>query len=107
MEHAKVFAMAVKYRVDRLRHLATLKFKEAVTTDWSHEDFAHTIHVVYNSTAEDVTELRETVADTVHSHFEELQKKPGVEVSIRSITALTYGLLTRSRAINRNNRYYY
>lgn len=32
MEHAKVFAMDVKYRVDRLRHLATLKFKEAVTT---------------------------------------------------------------------------
>ncbi|KAL1586300.1 hypothetical protein WHR41_05568 [Cladosporium halotolerans] len=107
MQHAKLFAMAVKYQIDGLRHLTTQKFKEAVATQWSHEDFAHTIHIVYNSTAEDVTELREIVADAVHAHFEELQERPGVEASMRSIAALTYGLLTRSRERNRNKGYYY
>lgn len=107
MQHAKLFTMAVKYQIDGLRHLITQKFKEAVATQWSHEDFAHTIHIVYNSTAEDVTELREIVADAVHAHFEELQERPGVEVSMRSIAALTYGLLTRSRERNRNKGYYY
>ena len=61
IEHAKAFAIAVKYQIDGLRDLAASKYKEAVTTCWNHEDFAHSVFVAFNSTVEEVTQLREII----------------------------------------------
>lgn len=97
IEHAKVFAMAVKYWIVGLRHPAVKKLKEAVEADWSHEDFAHTLHVVYNSTTEDITELRDIVATTIHDNFKILKDRDEVEVVASSIPGLAYALLKRSR----------
>jgi hypothetical protein len=59
IEHAKLFAMAVKYHVDALRDLAAQKFKNEVEQHWNHEGLAHAIHLIYTTTADEVTQLRE------------------------------------------------
>lgn len=96
LEHAKVFAMVVKYQVNGLRDLAVSKFAQAVKAGWDHENFANTIFTVYNSTTDDVKELREIVADTIFTHFDTLKKKEEIEAVVSSIGSLAYSLLKRS-----------
>jgi hypothetical protein len=72
IEHAKVFAIAIKYQADGLLELAVTRFKESMAIHWDHEDFAHAVHIVYHSTADDVMDLRTIVADTIHAHFDQL-----------------------------------
>ena len=98
IEHAKVFAIAVKYQIDGLRDLAASKFKDAATAYWNHDDFAHSIHIAYNSTAEEVTQLRTVVTDILHQHSDDLEGKPEVEAIVCKIPRLAYALLRRSRA---------
>lgn len=102
IEHAKVFAIAVKYQIDGLRDLAASKFKEAATSYWNHDDFAHSIHIAFNSTAEEVTQLRKVVSDILHKHFDDLEDKPEVEAVVCNIPRLAYALLKRSRAGGKN-----
>lgn len=102
IEHAKVFAIAVKFQIDGLRDLAALKFKQAATAYWSHDDFAHSVHIVFNSTAEEVTQLREIVSDILHQHFDDLEAKPEVEAVVCNTPRLAYALLKRSRAGGKN-----
>jgi hypothetical protein len=97
IEHAKVFALAVKYQADGLRELAISKFKESIEANWNHEDLSHAIHIVYQSTTDDVTELRDIVTDTVHDHFDELNGQETVKAVVSSIASLAYGLLERFR----------
>lgn len=96
IEHAEVFAMAVKYQVESLRDLAAAKFKQSAEMDWDHEDFAEAISIVHSSTDESVSQLRNIVADVIHEHFEALQDK-GVETVICEIPRLAYDLLKRKR----------
>lgn len=96
VEHAKLFAMAVNYQVDGLRDLAVSKFSEAVKAGWDHEDFAHTVFLVYNTTADDIIELRDVVADTLYEHFGTLKNKDEVATVVRSIPGLGYDLFKRS-----------
>lgn len=102
IEHAKVFAIAVKYQIDGLGDLAASKYKEAVTTCWNKEEFAHSVFVAFNSTAEEVTQLRDIVSDTLHQHFDDLKNKAEVETVICNIPRLAYALLKRSRARGEN-----
>ena len=102
IEHAKVFAIAVKYQIDGLRDLAASKYKEAATTCWNHEEFAHSVFVAFNSTAEEVTQLRDIVSDTLHQHFDDLKDKAEVETVICNIPRLAYALLERRRARGEN-----
>jgi hypothetical protein len=97
IEHAKVFAIAVKYQIEGLRDLAVAKFREATKTQWSHEDFSHTIVLVYHTTADSVHQLRQIVADTLHERLDDLKKKGEIEVVVRSIPGLAYDLMKRSR----------
>jgi hypothetical protein len=53
IEHAKLFAMAVTYHVHDLRDLAAQKFRDEVEQHWNHEDFAHAIHLIYTTTADE------------------------------------------------------
>lgn len=96
IEHAKVFAMAVKYHIAALQNLATQKFKAEVAEHWDHEDLAHAIHVIYTSTAEDVTQLREVAVEALNAHRDQLLEKPEIATLLRSITGLACDLLMRS-----------
>ena len=93
VEHAKLFAMAVKYQIAALQNLAAQKFKIDVAEHWDHEDLAHAIHVIYTSTAEDVTQLREVVVEVLNAHRDQLLLKPEITTLLRSITGLACDLL--------------
>lgn len=80
-----------------LRDLAASKFKDSAEANWSHPDFAQTISIVYNSTPEDVTQLRNVVANILSGHFEALKNKAEIETVICDIPRLAYALLKRSR----------
>ena len=97
VEHAKVFAMSVKYQADGLRELAAAKFKDAVTTQghWDHEDFPTAISIIYTSTTDDVLELRLTVEDVLHDHFDALKAKEEFAAVTRGTPGLLYSLLGR------------
>jgi hypothetical protein len=95
IEHAKVFAMAVKYRIAALQNLAAQKFQAEVIEHWNHEDVAHAIHVIYTSTAEDVTQLRKVAVEVLNAHRDELLLKPEITTLLRSITGLACDLLLR------------
>jgi hypothetical protein len=99
IEHAKVFAMAVKYQVDGLRDLATAKFKQSAEASWDHDYFAHAIFVVYNSTPGEMTQLRDIVSNILHAHFDKLKDKPEVETVVCSIPQLAYTLLKRGSTL--------
>lgn len=98
VEHAKVFAMAVKYQVDGLRDLAVTKFSEAVEENWDRDDFAYTVFLTYNTTADDVTGIRRVVADTLYEHFDALKDNDAVESVVRNIPGLGYDFSKRSRS---------
>jgi hypothetical protein len=97
VEHAKIFAMAVKYRVDGLCDLAAAKFKDAATSHWGHVDFVTAIPIVHSSTGEEITQLRAIVADVLHDHFDDLQANTQIEKLVRSTPELSYALFMRSR----------
>lgn len=97
IEHAQVFAMAVRYHIAALQNLATQKFKSEVAEHWDHEDLAHAIHVIYTSTAEDVIQLREVAVEALDAHRAQLLEKPDIAALLRSITGLACDLLMRER----------
>lgn len=97
IEHAKVFAMAIKYQAEGLRKLAARKFEDSAQKDWNHADLADAIHVVYNSTPDDIPEQREIVADVINAHFYTLHESEQIRAVVGSIASLAYGLLERSR----------
>jgi hypothetical protein len=102
VEHAKVFAMAVKYRVDGLYDLAAANFKAAATSHWDHVDFMTAISIVHSSTGEEITQLRTIVADTLYDHFDVLQTKVQIEKLVRSTAELSHALMMRGREKNQN-----
>lgn len=95
IEHAKLFSMAVKYHIPALQDLAAQKFKVEVAEHWDHEDLAHAIHVIYTSTAEDVTQLREVAVEVLNAHRDQLLLQPEITTLLRSITGLACDLLLR------------
>jgi hypothetical protein len=103
IEHAKLFAMAVKYHVDALRDLAAQKFKDEVAQHWNHEDFAHAIHLIYTTTVDDVTQLREVAAEALYNHSNELLEKAEITALLRSINGLACDLYMRDRGKGRVN----
>lgn len=93
IEHAKVFAIAVKYQVDALRDLAAEKFKKTAQYHWGDENFPRAVQIVWTSTADGFNQLRELVIQTLHDHGEELVKNPEIESLLRSIPGLACDLL--------------
>jgi hypothetical protein len=77
--------MATKYEAKGLQPLAAHKFKETASMDWNHVDFAHTVHVVYTSTADNVQELCQIIADTIHDHLEDLKDKEEIEAVVSAL----------------------
>jgi hypothetical protein len=95
LDHVKVFAMAAKYQVDGLRHLAAFKFRHEITDGeaWKADDFFQTISLIYSSTPDEVKELRVSAEEPLHAHFAELKHKQGIE----EVTCNHPSLLTRAR----------
>ena len=96
IEHAKVFAMAVKYYVNPLRDLATEKFRVEAEQHWDHEDLAQAIQLIYTSTADDITQLRSMAVEVLAHHRSDLLKKPEIATLLHSINGLAYELLVRN-----------
>jgi hypothetical protein len=97
VEHAKVFATAVKYQVDGLRQLAVLKFKHLTTEReaWKEDDFAQAVSIICTSTPEDVTELRDVAVDLLYTHFGELKDKDSIEEVMCNHPKLMWAFLER------------
>ncbi|KAM0718446.1 hypothetical protein Q7P37_005516 [Cladosporium fusiforme] len=101
LEHAKVFAMAVKYQITGLRALASDKFKHSITIDpHSHFldlSFPEVIRVVHASTPDDILELRKPLADTIYQYLDVLSLRPAVDSVLRNIPSVAYDVLQRSK----------
>lgn len=97
LDHVKVFAMAIKYQIDGLRHLAASKFKREITNGeaWKDDDFPQAISMIYSSTPDEVKELRILAEEALHAHFEELKYKQGIEEVMCNHPSLMYTLLKR------------
>ncbi|SMR49068.1 unnamed protein product [Zymoseptoria tritici ST99CH_3D1] len=95
LAHAKVFAAAVKYHVGPLRAMAAAKFKAAVTSGSTHTSFAETITVVYESTADDVRELRDIVEDALMKDKSFLIRED-IETAVSTANGLAFALLRKA-----------
>jgi hypothetical protein len=98
IEHAKLFAMAVKYQIKGLRQLAEAKFMDETMNHgaWKHKNFAQAIYVVYNSTPDDITTLRDLVEELLDEQFQDLKYNHDVETAISCTPGLAYALFKRS-----------
>lgn len=100
IEHARVFAMAVKHQVDGLRALAAANFQKSAQANWNHDDFTQAISIVHKTTPDEVHELRDIVTDIIHEHFDALKLDDEIETVVTSFPPLAYGLLTRVGALS-------
>lgn len=129
--HAKVFAAAIKYQVDGLRDLAAENFNTAVKHSlnryWSWDGrgdyaevaatrtkahcetlraFAEILTVVFESTPDEVTQLRDTVLEVLLDNFESVKSNHAIEEAMCNIPGLGFELLRRKslRPPPRENR---
>ena len=101
--HAKMFALAIKYQAEELRHFAKCSFAYAARTAWESDTFLEAVEIVLTSTPEDITDLRNIVFDVLHISFAAIMDKPEVEELFRSHPNLSYELLKRKAY---HSRYY-
>lgn len=92
LQHAKLFALAVKNQVPALRDLAKNKFQYAISSGWNHESLGQVITLVFSSMPEDAPQLRDIVA-TALTENEKLLDKLEIEAAVCSINTLAYRLL--------------
>ncbi|KAK2616715.1 hypothetical protein QQS21_000327 [Conoideocrella luteorostrata] len=71
---AQVYQAADKYDVPGLKKLAQKKFKSAISTGWSSDDFPEAINVAYDSTPPADKGLRDLIIATSCKHINELLK---------------------------------
>lgn len=90
--HAKMYALGEKYGIDSLKVTAKDKFAEAVTYAWNHANFVATIKLVFTTTPESDTGLRDLTIKAILEHQGVLSKKPAIENAIKNIEGLSYGL---------------
>lgn len=96
IEHAKLFAMAVKYQIVALQRLTIQKFEAEARQHWNHEDLPRaTIHLIYTTTPDEVTELREVAVGILHTYYDYFVGRPDVQSLLRSINGLACDLLNR------------
>lgn len=79
LDHAAIFAMAIKYQVPGLRTIAAQKFRVALNTHKDdHASLAKTISIVLKSTHDDVLDLRDPLTETLLDQHEKLLKVPEI-----------------------------
>lgn len=105
VEHAKIFAMAVKYQIDGLRDLAVQKFDREMNKSSAHhhDNFAQALSIVYTSTPDDMKQLRSSVELALDYFYEHLIRKDDIKAVISSTPQLSFALLELSRQSRRRN----
>lgn len=91
-EHAKVFAMATKYKIPELQYVATAKFRAVINKHSIPGDLAHTANLVYTSTPEDVAQLRSIVAAKIANYIKKGEVTKQWEYEFRNTPGLAYVL---------------
>ena len=87
-----MYSLAHKYGIQGLKLLAKDKFKAAASRGWDADGFPPAVQIVYNSTPEEDTGLREVVVKIISVHME-LLNKPEVEAMMRKLNGLAFDLL--------------
>lgn len=95
--HALVYALAVKYQVSGLKPLRTRKFKSAIDQCWNTCELAEATRIVYTSTPDEHTDIRDIVLAKIIQHSDKLAEKPDIEATVREIPGLAYALFKRLR----------
>ncbi|KAI6799312.1 hypothetical protein KC363_g7669 [Hortaea werneckii] len=95
--HAKVYALGCKYQIPSLQSTSLKKFEEAATLAWATDEFVHAVHLIYSTTPDSDTALREVAARVILEHDDELGNKPAMEAVIRSFDGLAYNLRWKRR----------
>jgi len=90
--NALMYALADKYGVEDLKDLAQEKFARAAAQDWNTAEFAHAVQIVYESTPESDSGLRDVVIETINQH-RDLTKDSKIEDLLEEFNGLTVGLL--------------
>ena len=93
--HAKMFALAIKYQVSGLRIVARRGFRGALPTEWNSDAFAEAVTIVFTSTPDDATDLRDMVLDKIHDEFDTLKDKLDIEEAVNSTPGLAFAMLKR------------
>ncbi|KAI7376996.1 hypothetical protein KC336_g19652, partial [Hortaea werneckii] len=93
--HAKVYALGCKYQIPSLQSTSVKKFEEAATLAWATDEFVHAVHLIYSTTPDSDTALREVAARVILEHDDELCNKPAMEAVIRSFDGLAYNLFKK------------
>ena len=96
-EKQQLIIRTVKYQIAALKDLAAAKFQDAVKLNCNHDSFAEATYIVYTSTSDDETQLRECVEDAL-SKYDSLLDKPEVETVVREINELAFRLLKKARS---------
>ncbi|SMR50239.1 unnamed protein product [Zymoseptoria tritici ST99CH_3D1] len=96
LEHAKMFAIAVKYGVASLRGYAHGEFKRAVRLHFDGPELGNAIREVSTSTPEDAQELRDITRKEL-LHHRELLRKTCIRAAIESVEGLAYDLLVAGK----------
>lgn len=100
LTHAKVFAAATKYQADGLRDLAEENFRKTIPFFWNDAIFAEVVMVVFHSTPDEISILRDIVIDTLYNHIDALKDKKKTRTALCEIPCLEY-ILVKSKCEER------
>lgn len=73
--HAQVYSIADKYMIPALKHLAKTRFKAAIETDWSMDDFPLAVAQAYGATPDHDRGLRDLALDISRTNSKRLLEK--------------------------------
>ncbi|OAL51581.1 hypothetical protein IQ07DRAFT_585952 [Pyrenochaeta sp. DS3sAY3a] len=92
--HATMYALADKYQVSGLGHIAKDKFKSCLFHHVHSEDFVSAVRIVYTSTPDSNRGLRDLVIKAFLDHFHvDVLKIPGFEANLGTIDELSIQLI--------------
>lgn len=114
---ARVFTIADKYFIPKLKDLAATKFKKRAIAEWDSADFANAVEEIYLAGPAEDRRLHGIVLDVIQGHAKELSKVPetyqrfhGVLVSVGEFSAdafkaLALGHTCKEKAAKKVNTY--
>lgn len=96
IEHAKLFAMASKYGIDAFQRLTVGKFRIEARRAWDHHDLVNAVHLIYTTTPDEVTQMRDVALGLLHKHGDKLIARDDIKSLLRSAPGLACELLVRN-----------
>ncbi|KAK3941396.1 hypothetical protein QBC46DRAFT_448661 [Diplogelasinospora grovesii] len=73
--HAKVYSLAEKYDIPRLKKLSLLRFERRARSDWMKHNFLQAVQEVYTSTVDTDRPMRDIVVKVISEHPSLLDKE--------------------------------